>query len=133
MSGVDQSRELLSVAERELRALKGMLDADVFADELFGFVAQQSLEKSLKAWLTALNRPYPYTHDLIELISRLRDAGQDVDGSDNLAEFNPFAVQFRYSAYGCDDEDPLDRAASISVVESVLIRVRRAVLGGDGD
>jgi HEPN domain-containing protein len=107
-----------------------MLDVDVFADELFGFIAQQSLEKSLKAWLSALGRPYPYTHDLTDLVLRLRDAGQDASDLDDLAEFNPFAVQLRYSVYGSDEEEPLDRAAIINVVGLVLTRARQVVFGG---
>lgn len=36
---------------KDLRALQGMSDPDVFADEVFGFHAQQAAEKALKAWL----------------------------------------------------------------------------------
>ena len=49
MSDRDQAIDLLRVAERDLRALRSMLDTQAFADQVFGFLAQQALEKSLKA------------------------------------------------------------------------------------
>jgi hypothetical protein len=43
---VDNARQMLSIARRDLKALGGMLDADVFAYEIFGFHAQQAAEKA---------------------------------------------------------------------------------------
>ncbi len=40
-----------------------MTDPEVFADEVFGFQAQQAAEKTLKAWLTVLGLEYPRRHD----------------------------------------------------------------------
>ena len=45
MSDLERSRALLVAAERDLRALKGMSDAEVFDDEIAGFHAQQAAEK----------------------------------------------------------------------------------------
>ena len=50
MSDLKQARVLLTSAERDISALRGMADAAVFADEIFGFHAQQAAEKLLKAW-----------------------------------------------------------------------------------
>ena len=41
MSDLEEARELLWLAERELRALEAMLDMETFPDEVFGFHAQQ--------------------------------------------------------------------------------------------
>ena len=51
MSDLDKARTLLEAAERDLRALRGMSDPMVFADEIVGFHAQQAAEKLLKACL----------------------------------------------------------------------------------
>ena len=51
-----------------MTALNGMQDKKVFGDEIFGFHAQQVIEKSLKAWLCALGQTYPYTHNLNRLL-----------------------------------------------------------------
>lgn len=59
------------MAQRDLRALKGMLNRDTFANEVFGFFVQQAAEKGLKAWLTLLGDVYPFTHDLGLLLQRL--------------------------------------------------------------
>jgi hypothetical protein len=41
-----------------------MQDRSDFPEEIFGFHAQQVIEKSLKAWLTALHLVYPKSHDV---------------------------------------------------------------------
>lgn len=118
MSDRDEAVELLQIAERELRALKGMLDTEVFSDEVFGFLAQQSAEKALKSWLCTLGRTYPFSHDLVDLLSRLEDDGEKVAEFWALADLNPFAVELRYSALTLGDS-PLDRADIIERVEQL--------------
>ena len=44
MSDLKQARVLLMSAEQDISALRGMADAAVFADEIFGFHAQQAAE-----------------------------------------------------------------------------------------
>lgn len=126
MSDREQAEELLEIAERDLRALRGMLDAPVFADEVFGFLAQQAIEESLKAWLCVLGRTYPLTHDLTHLLSLLDDAGEDVLDLWDVAGFNPFAVGLRYSSLSANDK-PLDRGGAIARVEAVLKRAGDAI------
>ncbi len=130
MSDREQARELLHVAERDLRALKGMVDVEVFADEVFGFLAQQAVEKLLKAWLCYLGQTYPFTHDLSLLLSRLEDANQEVEDYWDLVEFNPFAVELRYSTSGLG-EPSLDRDDMIGQVAAVIERVRQFIEADD--
>ncbi|MYA88127.1 MAG: HEPN domain-containing protein [Boseongicola sp. SB0662_bin_57] len=47
----EQAQELADAAERDISALRGMGEATMFADEIFGFHVQQAAEKLLKAWL----------------------------------------------------------------------------------
>ncbi len=54
MENREEARRLLDVARKDLNALPGMMDVETFADEIFGFHAQQATEKALKAWLTFL-------------------------------------------------------------------------------
>ena len=51
MHAADHAQDLLRMARKDFDALRGMLDHPLFADEIFGFHAQQAIEKSLKAWL----------------------------------------------------------------------------------
>ena len=54
-----------------------MHDADVFADEIFGFHVQQAAEKLLRAWLALLGEVYPLTHDLDLLLDLLQKRVSD--------------------------------------------------------
>lgn len=92
MGACEEARQLLAAAQKDWRALTGMNDTEVFADEIFGFHAQQAVEKALKAWLCLLDIEYPHTHDISLLIRLIARAGQDVDLFFDLITFNPYAV-----------------------------------------
>ena len=64
MSDLDHARLMLRMAGNDLKALQGMLDVTTFVTEIFGFHAQQAVEKSLKAWLSLVVVYYPRMHDL---------------------------------------------------------------------
>jgi hypothetical protein len=55
----DHAQDLLLLAGKDFSALRGMLGNPLFADEIFGFHAQQAIEKSLKAWLAARSGEHP--------------------------------------------------------------------------
>ena len=124
MSDLKQARVLLMSAERDISALRGMADVAVFADEIFGFHAQQAAEKLLKAWLALLGETYPTTHDLARLVAILRARDVEATRFNELVEYTPFAVQFRY-APGDLSARPLDRDTAIERVEALLKEVRR--------
>lgn len=48
-SDKDHARQLLDMANKDHSALSHMLDSTSFSDEVFGFHAQQTIEKALKA------------------------------------------------------------------------------------
>ncbi|MDP2822615.1 MAG: hypothetical protein Q8O52_08040 [Sulfuritalea sp.] len=56
MSALDHARGLLLMARTDFDAMRGMIGNPLFADEVFGFHAQQTVEKSLKAWLAGRGR-----------------------------------------------------------------------------
>lgn len=120
MSDHKQARELLEA--RDLSALRGMGDADI--GEIFGFHAQQAVEKLFKAWLALLGETYPTTHSLVRLLEKLRRRDDSASRFDELVEYAPYAVQFRYA--GADQAlMPLDRGEVVRRVEALLERVRR--------
>ena len=123
MSDAKCARLLMEASKRDVEALRGMSDASVFADEIFGFHVQQAAEKLLKAWLALLGETYPLTHDLELLFNLLQRRGVDTSGFAGLKEYTPYAVQFRYEALGSDAE-PLDRLAGLTLVESLLTQVQ---------
>jgi HEPN domain-containing protein len=126
MAPSDEARQLLAAARKDGRALDGMIDIDVFADEVFGFHAQQAVEKALKAWAALLGIEFPRTHDLSLLLHVLEEHGQSVESLWDLLEFSPYAVQYRYEAF---DEigDPLDRKTVRERVGDLLRKVEALV------
>ena len=57
MSDIKQARALVEAVRRDLMALFGMVDEEIFANEIFGFHVQQAAEKLCKAWLALKGRP----------------------------------------------------------------------------
>jgi HEPN domain len=49
-----------------------MTDPATFHEAVWGFQVQQTIEKSLKAWLYLMGVEPPFTHDLVALLKRLR-------------------------------------------------------------
>ncbi|MCX7858165.1 MAG: HEPN domain-containing protein [Deltaproteobacteria bacterium] len=126
MSKIEDAKEMLALAEHDFRALKGMTDSEIFVDEVFGFHAQQAVEKSLKAWISALGSDYPFIHDLGALISILERLGCDVSNLWDFVELNVFAVQFRYNVF-LSPEEPLDRSEIIERVQKVFDMVKEII------
>ena len=127
MSDLDHAQSLLEMAMGDLNALRGMMMATdassaLFSDEVFGFHAQQAAEKCLKAWIAALGRSYPRTHDLMALIDTLADEGTDTSSLNSLVDLTPFAVQYRYEFLDTDD-DELDRGSVLQEIQSLYERV----------
>lgn len=124
MSDGKQARLLLAASKRDLTALRGMMDATVFADEIFGFHVQQAVEKLFKAWLDLLGETYPTTHNLARLLEMLNTHGVETRGFDELVEFTPYAVQFRY-APSEPSSIPLDRVQAVDSVRALFSVVWR--------
>ena len=130
MSDPRQARVLVRAAEKDITALRGMSDADIFADEIFGFHAQQAAEKLFKAWLALLGQTYPPIHDLSELLSMLIECQSDAARFDPLIDYTPYAVQFRYGI-GDSGNVPLDRDTALQRTEALLKEVQRQLPDDD--
>jgi HEPN domain-containing protein len=130
MSDLDHAQYLLAMAYGDIRALRGMIQSsadnpehDFFSDEIFGFHAQQAVEKILKARIASLDGFYTKTHDLMALLNILNDLGEDISGLTDLVDLNLFAVQYRYESLVAED-DELDRDALIATVEALFDQIR---------
>lgn len=86
-------------------------------DLVFGFHAQQAVEKLLKALLSQLGRRYPRTHDLERLEKDLLAAGEALPATPTvLADLNDYAVELRY-----DDPLPPPALSRDQAIETVRI------------
>ncbi len=108
MPDLETAETLLAAAKRDLHALGNMHDPDAFPVEVFGFHAQQAVEKSLKAWLCVVGVSYARTHSLRYLLALLEREGEEVSVWRMFEDLSMFAVQFRYDSY-VDLHEALDR------------------------
>jgi HEPN domain-containing protein len=125
-SDKDHARQMLEMARKDHHALAHMLDPEEFSEEIFGFHAQQSIEKALKAWIAVKGLTYPKSHDVSALSRILREDGEDLDEFPNLEDYNIFAVQYRYEAYD-SLEEKLDRKAVVNFTNALLRHVQYRV------
>ncbi len=121
-SDKDHAFQMLEMAKKDHQALTHMLDAENFSEEIFGFHAQQSIEKGLKAWIAGRGLTYPKSHDVSALIKILENNGEDLSNFPNLEDYTIFAVQYRYEAYD-ELEDKLDRQEIIKGTGAFLAHV----------
>ncbi len=121
---------MLRAAERDLLTLRSMNHEA--PEESFGFHLQQAVEKALKGWIATLDEQYPLTHSIDTLLRRLEALSVATEPFEQLAEFTPYAVTFRYEGVG-PEAPPIDRQAMIALVEPLLERVRADVQGDATD
>lgn len=87
-----------------------------------GFHAQQSVEKALKAVLMLEGVPYPFTHDITDLIKILRRGGMSLppDATD-LSYLTPFAALFRYEDEQFDNIVSVEAPQLLDWARSTLV------------
>jgi HEPN domain-containing protein len=110
--------ELLVIAKDDLASLEGLAKLGI-GQRVCCFLAQQAVEKCLKAVIAHHHRDFPHTHNLVTLSTIIKDLGLDVPLNDaNLDLLNPFAVLVRYGIY--EDEYP-DSAELLIITRSTLV------------
>lgn len=83
---------LLQASARDERSLQFDLDSEVF-----GYLAQQAVEKLLKALITAHGISYPFTHDIGSLVAQVIVLGEQVPPTPLTPdEFTNYALHARY-------------------------------------
>lgn len=122
MAGSEAARELLHAAGSDLKALVHMLDREAFDDKVFGFHAQQAVEKTFKAWVNLLGEVHPYTHNLRVLLDQLEKLGAEVEVYWDFVELTGYAMQLRYESPLLEDA-PLDREHLVQEIQLLMRRV----------
>ena len=93
----DEAHRFLRLAADDMAAFRVLAALPHIRPAIAYFHAQQAIEKSLKAVLFASGEEFRKTHDLYELADHLAKAGFTPPRSaDELAQLNPYAVEFRY-------------------------------------
>jgi HEPN domain-containing protein len=132
MSGHKEAEEMLVMARKDLKALGHMWDPAKFDDAIFGFHAQQAIEKALKAWLSLRRRRYPFTHNLRALLALLEEEGCDAGRFMHVLRYSVFAIQFRYEE-AVPVVESLDREAAIADAKAVVEHVARLIADAKPD
>ena len=89
------AKTLLNIAKGDYKTALVLLDADNYRIENAFYMAQQAIEKSLKAVLVHKEIPVPMIHDLSALLSKLPSECEPPYGYE-LNELNEYAAAKRY-------------------------------------
>jgi HEPN domain-containing protein len=122
----DHARLLAAKADEDLHVLDVLCKDQATADAIWGFHAQQAVEKLLKAALTGAGVRFPFTHRLLELADLLADAQDSLDEKfEPLLDLTPYAVQFRYPNLApAAKEPPLERDSILKLINELRHVVR---------
>lgn len=125
MSDVKHAHMMLELALKDFKAINNMISEKDFDNEIFGFHAQQAVEKTLKAWLSFIGVQYPTTHDLDQLFALLAKNGVSIPSHFlNSADLNGFAVQYRYESCEMPDEK-INRRQTVAQVGEIIDYLKR--------
>jgi HEPN domain-containing protein len=114
-------------AHNDLRSAEALIETADYAEDVVGFLLQQTIEKSLKSVIAASEREVPRTHDLEELVQLTEDSGLELPASvASCAWLTPWAVDFRYE----EPEAPLDADAAVSAAKAAIDTARRVLSSG---
>jgi HEPN domain-containing protein len=91
----EYAAELLNIAKGDLESAEALSKVSKGRPENIVFLAQQSVEKSIKSVLIHLQVAFPLVHDLGILIALLPEEKAPQQGF-SLTELNPFASARRY-------------------------------------
>lgn len=114
----EEAGRLLHIARSDRDAFLLLAAAPGIRSAIAMFLAQQSVEKAMKASMFALGLPVLRTHDLAELAVSLSKAIALPFRPEELARLSPYAVEFRY-----DDTDIelVTREQASQMVDGILI------------
>lgn len=115
----DVASALIEKAAGDEAGLRVLAENYDVPDHVVGFLAQQAVEKALKAVLLVRDVPFERKHDIEYLCGLIEDAGLNLPPDLSAASaLTPWAVEFRY-ADPYDDAPPLDRAEALKMVVAV--------------
>jgi len=126
---IELAQGLIRKADSDLNAAQICLNSGSSFDAVC-FHSQQAVEKYLKAYLSAYDLDFPYTHNISEILSLCSDHDASFRQLENIAgDLTEYAVTIRYD----DDFWPLPQDAkkaldaSLTVKRQVLARLPNSI------
>jgi HEPN domain-containing protein len=127
----DDPREWLNRAHSSLEHARKAAPGIYFEDLCFS--AQQAAEKAVKAVFIHLREPFPYTHNLGNLLALLSRKGIEIPPAVARAdELSPFAFGARYPGLGLETAEE-EYYGLLEIAESVVGWAEHIVLGKGED
>lgn len=122
---VDLARRLLGAAENDELMARSVLPIEGVTDAGVGNLAQQAVEKAIKAALAANAIKFPFTHDLEHLREVAKSSGIELPGTlDGVEDLTPFALAERY---GSEAPLALDRDQAMRLAAAAIAWARTVV------
>lgn len=116
---LEEAKRLLRLARRDRETFDLLLPLPKASLAALGFLAQQSVEKALKAVAVMRGAEVRRTHDLAALGEAiLADGGALPVTVDDLRSLNPYAVEFRYD----DEMVPTTTRAELETLLSAIFQ-----------
>lgn len=117
-------RQWLDFADEDLRLARHGMTMSVAPPpyRLIAYHAQQSAEKSLKAYLVLRAVDFPYTHNLGHLLDLCTTQGRWAEDLRDAEELTPFAITARYPG----EDEAVTSAEAVRAID-LAERVRTAV------
>lgn len=113
------SFELLKIAEGDLNSAKALSAAKIGRPENILYLAQQAVEKTLKATLCFLEQPILHTHDLDVLVTLLSLVNSQPPEAHLLGTLTQYASNRRYEE-GSEELSHEDFDACIKISENTI-------------
>jgi HEPN domain-containing protein len=104
---IDLAKQLLQRAGDDEAAAKAMLHVGSVTDVIVGMLAQQAVEKSIKAVLSFNAVKFPFVHDIGRLATLANDTGAPLP--DDLREAHRLTAYAENLRYDADDPKLVDR------------------------
>ena len=117
MPANEESIELFNLASDDFKSCDGLIKMDLVTHVVF-FLAQQTVEKSMKSVLASQHIIYPKTHNLAKINLLLKENNITSPFSEqSLKQLIPFAADCRY---GLPDVEFPDAKEMLSVAETAI-------------
>jgi HEPN domain-containing protein len=117
-TNIDLAKQLLQRADDDEAAAKAMLHVGSVTDVIVGMLAQQAVEKSIKAVLSFNAVKFPFVHDIGRLATLAHNTGAPLP--DDLRDaylLTDYAGNLRYDA---DDPKSVDRETALRWATSAV-------------
>jgi HEPN domain-containing protein len=127
----DRTKQAVALYRRALEdliLLRKVLDDREVSDNIWGFHAQQAVEKCLKALLATQDVDFPFSHRLYELADLLAERRRPLPAEFAiLLDLTPFAVEMRYALDASTGRLPTTRQSLLRLIDGLVQLVQRAV------